>query len=90
MVGVVVESGAVRIDELAVDDAAGVAVVGLHQQLGQSLEERLVTADADLQEGIRDGDTGAEHAVHILGILEPQQSSLGQWVDRDDLRTVDL
>lgn len=80
MVGVVVESGAVRIDELAVDDAAGVAVVGLHQQLGQSLEERLVTADADLQEGIRDDDAAAEHALHLLRVLEPQQSDLGQWI----------
>jgi hypothetical protein len=50
----------------------------------------LVTAEADLQERIRDGDARADHAVYLLRILEPQQTRLRQGIDRDDLRAVGL
>ena len=51
---------------VAVKDGAGVAVLGLEQELGQPLEQRLVAADADLQEFVGDGDAVTDHAVHLL------------------------
>ena len=68
-------------DEGGVDGA-----VGLDDHFVQQAEERLVAADADLEEEV--GEGGAlEHAEGGLGVLEPLQAGLGQRVHRDDLRS---
>ena len=70
---VLVESGAVRVDECAVDDGARGTVVGLEQQPAQPGEQRHVAADADLHEFVGDRDAVPDNPVHLLRILEPDQ-----------------
>lgn len=79
------------LDELLVavgvlGDEAGVdRSVGLDDHFVEEAEERLVAADADLEEEV--GEGGAlEHAAGRLGVLEPFEAGFGQRVHRDDLR----
>ncbi len=83
---VVVESGAVLGDEVAIEHRTRVLVVGLEEEAAQTGEERHVAAEADLDELVGDRDAVPHHAVHLLRILEPHQAGLWQRVDRDDLR----
>lgn len=68
--GVGIPTGAVLFEEVVVEDGVGGGVLGMEDELGQPLQEGLVTTDADLQELIGDGDTIADDAVIFLGILE--------------------
>ncbi|CAL2062578.1 exported protein of unknown function [Streptomyces murinus] len=82
--GELLESMRVFAHELLVDRA-----VRRQDQLVEEPEERLVAADADLEEQI--GERGAlEHALRGLRVLEPLQARLGQRVDADHLRAVRL
>ena len=78
------------VDEVAVHHGAGRRVVGLEQQPAQPGEQRHVAAEADLDELVGDRDAVADHAVHLLRILEPDQPGLRQRVDRNDLGAVGL
>ncbi|CAO5230012.1 hypothetical protein FAGKG844_130072 [Frankia sp. AgKG'84/4] len=79
-----VETGAVRVDEVVVEDGAGGRVLRVEQPAGQPLEQRKVTAEADLQELVGERGAAPEQAAGVLRVTEPQQRRLGQRVDRDD------
>ncbi len=90
MGGPLLETGTMPVEEVAVEDRAGSTVLGGEQQFRQTLEQGLVTTEADLQELVGDRHSLAEHATRLLRIFETQQPGFGQRVDRDDFRAAGL
>jgi hypothetical protein len=71
-------------------DEIMVECVPFAQVVADGLEQGEIAAHADGQVQVGQGRAPADDAVHLLRVLEPHQSGLGQRVDAEDLRAVTL
>jgi hypothetical protein len=88
--GELLEAGAVSVDPGVVEHGAGRGVLGLEQQLVESLEQGEVAARANVDELVGDRGAAADDTPSLLRMLEAHQACLGQGVDGDDLAAVAL
>ena len=73
---------------VAVEHAAGAAVLGLEQLLASPWNSARSPPMRICRNASASATPPTEHAVRRLRVLEPHQPGLGQRVDRDDLRAV--